>query len=318
MESKCEERGECRGTERGRKRREASTAKGGKRTGCQAGGEWTAAEDEYLMAQVALVKNGNWRIVCKRLNKRFSHVRRTGQECKVRFEALPKVSSGTIWTANEDLALLCGCCNGDPNWASISRAIPTHDLHELKRRLQELLHDVAVGAKGGEVEQRGHVTPCERLQVFMSVQLLCEALDNPGHSFEEVRSALDTTHPTQEECLKLLDALETSETRPRWTRRTLTVYIDTVLEKLENTIPMQLQLQSQTQNPNPNQNQTQNQNQNPNLSPDPDLDQVMHRPRAPPETGLPLPLQYWWLPAYIVGYQCYVLALCYVVPPAQP
>ena len=305
MESQCQESGGCGPRETRRKRREATSGKERKGSGYKTGSSWTTAEDEYLMEQVAEVKNGNWRIVCKRMNKRFLHVRRTGVECKVRFESLPKVSSGTLWTANEDLALLCACCAGVPDWPRISRTIPTHELHELKRRLQELLHEVAVGAKRGELRLRGPTTPCERLQVFLSVKLLCEAVRHSQLSCDEAGETVRSLQPTQEECLRLLDGVdghETSERRPQWTLQRLTTYIETVLEKLENSLPTP----PSDSNPNPEPQQ------------DSGLDEVMHGPRVGQAEGLSLPWQYWWLPAYVVGYQCYVLALCYVIPPAQP
>ena len=111
--------------------------------------EWTAEEDKCLQSEVQRVKHGNWRIVCKNLNKRGKGPRRSPAECRLRWNSLQAAQERREpWTPAEKLILLYEFRASHAEPASLRNLLPTRE--NPQQQFQEMLLEVASKARPSE------------------------------------------------------------------------------------------------------------------------------------------------------------------------
>lgn len=102
---------------------------------------WSKEEDAFIMSEI-MNMGINWKILNKRLSKKFKNANKTYFDCMTRWEYL--TNSINSWTDNENLILYITFCQNPNNWSIISSMIPEkqfvkeHLLNELEKFVVKL------------------------------------------------------------------------------------------------------------------------------------------------------------------------------------
>jgi len=92
--------------------------------------DWTTEEDALLLQEIEQSKNQNWKMLSRKLNKKFKGKPKTPLDCQLRFQVL-KNDSAKPWTIEEELILYISYYQNQQNcWESLKLLLPNHKNHQ--------------------------------------------------------------------------------------------------------------------------------------------------------------------------------------------
>ena len=189
---------------------------------------WTLEEDAFMRSEVNEMKTVNWKVISKRMNKKFKG-NKTSRSCRLRWKEILVPAPEKEWSENEELVLVMSCFYHSQDWDGIALLI--NNRKDVKEHFAEWIERIAKMAKAERGEEG---KPLNKLQIMVGVLMLLEAISKEGCEFSEVTEIVQATGVSELNCFNLLNATIAGE--QEWNRERLEAYVDTVMDKIQEQV----------------------------------------------------------------------------------
>ncbi len=204
-------------------------------------GGWTPEEDLVLQQHAASAdgKSVSWPAVCRAINKRFKHVRRTSKQCQERMRVILSQADLEEWTVNEELILLCLLHIHRSEWAEhaaefISKRSRKGMEEHVGTQVRETIERIKDTREKGEKAAKGKSTPIEKLQTYVLLSVFLRQFVGGATEWPAIAEQLRADGVAESDCLEYLKKISSDTAPPAATREALNEYVEDVMEKVQN------------------------------------------------------------------------------------
>ncbi len=190
--------------------------------------DWTPDEDRFLRSETVELEHRGWKNITKRFNRVFPGREKSCYECRKRaLRLLQEDEAHKPWTSAEDFVVTFGYHAARGHWQSVYKCLKRRDKESIRLHFYAGIEDLAKRIH----DPKERTEPAEKLNAYLCARLFLSTLSDPAGSDPEVVRILNENGTRADDCLALA---RTADPARQWTPAALEIYVENVVEELQN------------------------------------------------------------------------------------